>query len=141
MAQDDAADFDLRDGAMPRRHETLVMIALDPDAVDRRQKVGQQRLVGIRHARPCPAVMKHITKEQQPRCSGFRKHSGEPRQRLAGVIGRQELARGMVAGGLFKMQVADDQQRLRRPEQRAGGVKLKAVAGEFSGFPRHGRRG
>ena len=72
---------------------------------------------------------------------GFRKHSGEPRQRLAGVIGRQELARGMVAGGLFKMQVADDQQRLRRPEQRAGGVKLKAVAGEFSGFPRHGRRG
>ena len=50
MAQDNAANFDLRDSAVPGRHETLVMIALDPDAFDRCQNVEQQRLVGFRHA-------------------------------------------------------------------------------------------
>ena len=39
------------------------------------------------------------------------------------------------------MQVANNQKPLTLPEQRACGMKIKAVTGEFSVFPRHWRRG
>ena len=91
MAKDNPALFMHGAGAVPGRHETLVMIAFDPDRVTRLGDIQQCLPVMRYHPRPGRAVMKDIAKEQQaPRCQ-FGEDLHQPRQRLRGIIRWQEL--------------------------------------------------
>ena len=55
---------------------------------------------------------------------------GEPGQRRAGVVGRQEDPACRVGRALLQVQVGDDEQPLLRAEQRAGMVGDEGAAGE-----------
>ena len=141
VAEDKAGFHMFGAGAVAGRHETLVVIALDPDRAARPGDLGKRLPVVGRHPRPGGAVMENIAEEQQPFGRSLGDHGGEPGQRLRRVIGRQELSRAVIACRLFQVQVAKHKHRGLAPEQRARGVELEALAGEFSGSIRHWRRG
>ena len=91
------ADLRLKACLMPRRHEALVMVAFDPQALHPCQESCKTALVVCRHSLPGAPVMKDITQKQQAVRPILRDHSGKSVQCLRCVIGRQKLSRSMIA--------------------------------------------
>ena len=134
VAQRDAADQHLvRHAPAERPGAVAVVVAGDPQPVDRSDQPGQCHPRRRRQASGTAAVVERVAQAPDPCRAGRGDLGGEQVERVEAVIRRQELAVDAVIGRFFEMQVGDQQRVERGPEQRTRGERHERVTGERKG--------
>lgn len=126
MAKDDVAERQFCSGMTTQAlWREGIMVAADPMGLNRLRQGDERSLVVLVDFIVGNAIVKAVTKQDEPCCPDIRDQTAQGGQRQGCVKGRHIEAAAGQACAVLQMQVGDNQCFLRRPEQAARQVRHK----------------